>query len=158
MNLCMFSGRITRDCDTRYTQSGKPVSNFCIAVDTGFGEYKRTEFINCVLWNREGIGNYLTKGKAVTISGEYAESKYTDKDGNERRKVEIKVDQIEFQQGNPREGDGGVQDRHHRDNGGQQTRQQGGQRGGNNGSRGRQDEDLGPCFPSEGSDTDSVPF
>ena len=152
MNLCIFSGRLTRDGETRYTQSGKPVTNFCIAVDTGFGDYKRTEFINCVLWNREGIGPHLVKGKPITISGEYAERKYNDRDGNERRIVEIKVDNIEFQQGSARDGEG------------QQERQQG-QRG-NSQSRGGQNRQQGnrggsrqqPPQDDDASGMDDIPF
>lgn len=99
MNVCTFSGRLTRDAETRYTGSGTAVTNFCIAVDTGFGEHKRTDFINCVLWKREGLVQHLTKGKAVMVSGEYQARKWQDKDGNNRETVEIVIRDVDFQQG-----------------------------------------------------------
>lgn len=137
MNLCIFSGRLTKDAETRYTQSSKAVSNFGLAVDTGYGDRKTTVFLNCVLWDREKLAPHLTKGKPVTISGEYTERKWQDRDGNERRIVEINVRDLEFQQGQPGQGQA-KQD-------GQQRPQRGGQ-------------DEGPAFPSETADIDSVPF
>ena len=98
MNHCTFSGRLVADAEMRYTASGTPVTSFRIAVDTGFGEHKRTDFINCVLWKREGIVTHLTKGKPVIISGEYQGREYEDKSGQKQRTVEIIVRDLEFQQ------------------------------------------------------------
>ena len=104
MNHCTFSGRLVADAEMRYTASGTPVTSFRIAVDTGFGEHKRTDFINCVLWKREGIVTHLTKGKPVIISGEYQRREYEDKSGQKQRTVEIIVRDLEFQQGQPKQG------------------------------------------------------
>ena len=104
MNRCTFSGRLVADAEMRYTSSGTPVTSFRIAVDTGFGEHKRTDFINCVLWKREGIVTHLTKGKPVIISGEYQGREYEDKSGQKQRTVEIIVRDLEFQQGQPKQG------------------------------------------------------
>ena len=102
MNTCIFSGRITADAKTRYTQSGTPVSNFTLAVDSGFGEYKRTDFPRFVLWKRENLIQHLTKGKAIAVTAEYQERKYQDKDGNNRKAIEFIVRDLEFQQGDPK--------------------------------------------------------
>jgi single-strand DNA-binding protein len=102
MNLCIFSGRITKDAETRYTQSGTPVSSFSIAVDCGFGEHKRTEFPRLVLWKRENLVKHLTKGKAISITCEMQERSWEDQDGQKRRQVEYVVKDLEFQQGAPR--------------------------------------------------------
>ena len=102
MNIAHFSGRITADATTRYTQSGTPVSNFTLAVDSGFGEYKRTDFIKCVLWKRENLVQYLTKGKAIVVTAELQNRKYQDKDGNNRQSTEFIVRDLEFQQGDPK--------------------------------------------------------
>ena len=104
MNQCTFSGRLVADAEMRYTASGTPVTSFRIAVDTGFGEHKRTDFINCVLWKREGLAAHLTKGKPVIISGEYQGREYEDKSGQKQRTVEIIVRDLEFQQGQPKQG------------------------------------------------------
>ena len=70
MNICTFSGRIVADATSRMTANGTSVCTFRIAVDAGFGEHKRTDFINCVLWKRESLVPHLSKGKPVMISGE----------------------------------------------------------------------------------------
>ena len=102
MNLCIFSGRLTADAKQAFAASGTSVANFNLAVDCGYGEHKRTEFIKCVLFKREGLIQHLTKGKAITITGEYQERKWTDKEGQERRTSEFLVNTLEFQQGSPK--------------------------------------------------------
>ena len=103
MNLCIFSGRLTKDCECRYTQSGKAVLNFSMAVDVGYGDNKSAVFLNCVLWDKEKLVPHLTKGKPIIIRGEYTERKYQDRNGQDRRAVEIIVRDVEFQQGQPRQ-------------------------------------------------------
>jgi len=136
MNICHFSGRITRDCETRYTQNGTSVSNFSLAVETGFGDYKRTEFPKFVLWKRENLVPHLTKGKAIAVSAELQERDYTDKEGNKRRSTEFVVRDIEFQQGG----------------GGQGQQQQ---------TQGPSETDPGPSgspFPNEAGSMGDAPF
>lgn len=137
MNICMFSGRITKDCETRYANSGTAITSFSIAVDGGYGDNKRTEFINCVLFKREGVAQYLTKGKPLMVTGEYQEDKWQDNEGNHRSRVKVVVDKLEFQQGDSKQG-------------GQQQPSQQQNKGGFANS------DM--AFPSEASGLDQVPF
>ena len=44
MNTVIMIGRLTRDPELRYTQSGKAVANFDIAVDRPFSKEKETDF------------------------------------------------------------------------------------------------------------------
>jgi single stranded DNA-binding protein (ssb) len=143
MNFCHFSGRLVADAETRYTGTGTPITNFRIAVDSGYGEHKRTDFINCVLWKKEQLAPHLTKGKPVIVTGEYQGREYEDRSGGKQRIVEIIVRDVEFQQGQPKGHDAPQQS-------GQQSRNQGQQR--------RQEDDLGPAFPSEAAGMDDVPF
>lgn len=91
MNNCVFSGRLAKDAETRYTQSGTAITTFCMAVKSGFGEHEATSWINCNLWKREKVAVYLKKGSLVTVSGELQVRKYEDKNGVERQSVEITV-------------------------------------------------------------------
>ena len=102
MNVCTFSGRLTRDAETRHAQSGTAITSFSIAVDTGFGEYKRTDFINCKFFKRENLGPHLTKGKPVIVSGELQTEKWTDKNGVEKSVFSIICRDIDFQVGDKR--------------------------------------------------------
>lgn len=136
MNLCIFSGRIGADAETRYTQGGTAKTTFNLAVDSGQGDYKRTDWIRCVLWRRDKLAQYLTKGKPIMVTGEYQEQKWEDSDGQERRMVEIIVRELEFQQGQPK---GNNQQSY-------------------NPEQPQPGDDLGPAFPSEAGGMDDVPF
>ena len=144
MNTCIFSGRLTKDAETRFTQSGKCVCSFGLAVDTGYGDNKKTVFLNCSVWNKEALAQYLTKGKPIIVQGEYTEREWQDKDGNNRKAAEIIVREIEFQQGQPKGDSQGA------------PRQQSAPR--QNAQRRPADDDLGPAFPSESSNMGDVPF
>ena len=99
INVCIFSGRLTRDAEIWQTQSGKTVGNYTLAVDDGWGENKKALFIRCVDWGAEHIAKWLIKGFPVIVEGRMQEREYTDQQGQQRRIMEINVRRIEFQQG-----------------------------------------------------------
>lgn len=99
MNICTFSGRITRDCEAFTTQGGTTIGKFSISVDSGFGEHKRADFVNCKFFKRDGLVPHLTKGKPVIVSGELQTEKWTDKQGVEKTGFSIICRDIDFQQG-----------------------------------------------------------
>lgn len=73
MNNWTIAGRLGRDAETRSTAGGQQVTNFSVAVDeyAGAGE-RRTLWVSCAWWGDRGakVAEYLTKGKAVTVSGQ----------------------------------------------------------------------------------------
>ena len=148
MNVCIFSGRLTKDAETRYTQSGKCVCSFGLAVDTGFGDNKKTVFLNCSVWNKEALAQYLTKGKPVIVHGEYTEREWQAQDGSQRKAAEIVVREIEFQQGQPK----GADQPH-----GAPRQQPAARSNAPMPQRGPLADDLGPAFPQD-PHNDDVPF
>ena len=52
MNTWVGIGRLTRDPEVRYTQSGKAVCRFTLAIDDGWGEKKKTYFIPVTCWEK----------------------------------------------------------------------------------------------------------
>jgi len=98
MNKVIVVGRLTRDPEVRYTQAGKAVASFSVAVDSGFGDNKRADFIPVVVWDKlaEVCGNNLTKGRRVLVEGRLQIRDYEDKDGQKRRAAEIIAQNIEF--------------------------------------------------------------
>lgn len=64
-------GRLTRDPVTKHFDSGKSVTNFSVAVESGFGDNKYTTFFNCGAWNATGINveKYTSKGSMVAVDG-----------------------------------------------------------------------------------------
>lgn len=97
LNLCQFIGRLGSDPEERYMPSGDPVSNFSIAVgekwrDKQSGQTKeKTTWIRVVSFGRlaEICTQYLHKGKQVYVSGKWQEREWQDREGNNRKTVEL---------------------------------------------------------------------
>ena len=91
INNCMFIGRLGRDPESRFTQSGKTVVNFSIACSEKHGDKEYTEWVNIVVWDKLGeiCAQYLQKGSLVFISGRMQTRKWQDKEGGTRYTTEI---------------------------------------------------------------------
>ena len=94
-------GNLTRDPESRTVQKGENdgrVCNFTVAASTGYGEYKRTQFVRVAAWN--GLGKtcmeYLRKGSKVWISGTPSVNSYINNDGEATGNLEIRLEEIEF--------------------------------------------------------------
>lgn len=98
MNNVSLAGRMTRDCELKYTQDGKAIGNFTLAINK---RYKKDEanFINCVAFGKaaELIAEYVKKGHLLGITGSIETSSW-EKDGQKHYKTEVAVDQITFLQ------------------------------------------------------------
>lgn len=72
MNNCSFVARIGKDAVVRHTQNGKPVAGWSIAVDTGFGDNKKTLWIDCAFWGERStkVAEYIRKGDRIGVCGE----------------------------------------------------------------------------------------
>lgn len=107
MNKIILFGRLVRDCDVRYTQSGKVVCQFTIAVDRPFNKdgQKEADFIPVVLWGKQAevAGNSLQKGHRVLVEGRLQIRSYDDNNGNKRYVTEVIANSFEFIE---RKGDG----------------------------------------------------
>jgi single-strand DNA-binding protein len=94
MNKIFEIGRLTRDPEVRYTQSGKAVCTFSIAVDDGYGENKKAYFFPVVVWNKaaEACGNSLHKGSKVAVTGKLTSRQYENNEGKKVTVFEIVAD------------------------------------------------------------------
>lgn len=96
-NMIVFAGRLARDPELRYTQSGKAVCNFRLAHDlprkTAAGDWTHeTIFIDVETWGpvAEKVGERLRSGRPVIVEGFLSEEKWTDaQSGQPRRKHKI---------------------------------------------------------------------
>lgn len=97
MNKVIIVGRLTRDPELRYTPAGKAVATFSVAVDTGFGENKRTDFVPVISWEKlaELCSNNLTRGRRILVEGRLQIRDY-EKDGQRRRSADVVAQNIEF--------------------------------------------------------------
>lgn len=100
LNTVALTGRLTRDPEIRRLDSGVPVTSFSIAVQRNYksGDDYPTDFIDCVAWRGtcEFIGKYFQKGSMITVVGSLETRKFTDKDGNNRKAVEVNVREAHF--------------------------------------------------------------
>lgn len=97
LNSVAMTGRLTREVELRYTQSGTAVGSFTLAVDRQFksksGE-RETDFVNCQVWRKsaENFANFTHKGALVGIQGRIQTRTYDDKDGKKVFVTEVIVD------------------------------------------------------------------
>lgn len=170
LNKVMIIGRLGRDPEVRYTQSGSPVTTLNVATDESFTDRdgnrtERTEWHRVVVFQRaaETCAQYLGKGSLVYVEGKLQTRKWQDQNGQDRYSTEIKADRVQFLD---RKGErGGMDDTGTGDGVPRRAAPAGGSRGGAGQQRRapmRQepdmDEDLGPAFPSEASNMDDIPF
>ena len=97
MNKVILVGRLTQDPEVRYTQSGKAVASFNLAVNR-YGQKDSADFIPIVAWEKlaEVIGNNLKKGSQVLVEGRMQVRSYETQEGQKRRITEVIVQNIEF--------------------------------------------------------------
>jgi single-strand DNA-binding protein len=118
LNKAMLIGRLTRDPEMRYTQSGTAMTRFGIATNrygTGpDGERKEfTDFHNVVAWNQgkrnlaEICAQYLKKGSLVFVEGRLQTRSWEGQDGQKRTTTEINAQDVQFLESRGSGGGGG---------------------------------------------------
>lgn len=112
MNKSIFTGRLTRDPELRYTPDGVAVLTIDIAVEDGYKDKKRTGYPTLVLWRQsaEYIAKYTRKGDMIEAVTRYTERKWEDREGKKRKSVEFVVDEVKILQSDHRAQDASYQD------------------------------------------------
>ena len=101
LNRIVLIGRLTRDPELRFTQSGIAVASFTLAVDRNFknaaGE-RETDFIDIVVWRQQAelCAKYLSKGKLAAVDGSLHIRNYETQDGQKRKAAEVVADSVRF--------------------------------------------------------------
>lgn len=101
LNRIVLIGRLTKDPELRYTQSGKAVCAFTLAVDRPYlanNGNREADFINIVVWNKlgENCAQYLAKGKLAAVDGRLQIRSYDGQDGQRRYITEVIADNVRF--------------------------------------------------------------
>lgn len=96
INCFAFTGHLTKDASIRTLASGKKVLTADVAVNTGFGEYRKAIYIKVQQWGDRGerIVPYLKKGQFIGGTGELSRNEWGD-EGN--KKVDFIVDVLSIQ-------------------------------------------------------------
>ncbi len=103
INHVVLVGRLTKDPELTYTQSGAAVCRFSIAVNRSSSSSSedreaKTNFFNIVSWNKtaEICKEYLKKGRQVGIDGRLQQRRWEGPDGVKRSTVDIVASTVQF--------------------------------------------------------------
>ena len=98
INKVILMGRLTRDPEMRHTNSGTPVTTFSIVINSGYGENQRTDFVNCLAWNKtaEFVTKYFTKGKMIIVIGRITTRSWETQDGKRAYATEVVANEVSF--------------------------------------------------------------
>lgn len=91
-----IGGHLTRDPEILFSKTGE--QQFC-RFTVAYNDSKKVAiFFNAVAFGRtaELIMEHFTKGQAILISGQIQDNSYTDKDGMERKGMQIIVQSFAF--------------------------------------------------------------
>ena len=98
MNTTQIIGNVTRDCESRVTQTGINVCSFTVAVN-GKRKDDETIYFKVTAWRKlaENCSNYVKKGMKVYVSGKIDKPKpYTTSNGETRCDLCLTADDVEF--------------------------------------------------------------
>ena len=105
MNKVLLMGRLTRDPQVSYSQSGDnmAIARFTLAVDRrgrrqDGADQQNADFIGCVCFGRQAefAEKYLRQGTKVVVVGRIQTGSYTNKDGQKVYTTDVVLDDIEF--------------------------------------------------------------
>jgi len=101
INRVVLTGRLTKDPELRYTQSGVASSSFNLAVDRRYKSQngdREADFVNCVVWRKsaENFANFFHKGSLVGIEGRIQTRNYENQQGQHVYVTEVVVEDFTF--------------------------------------------------------------
>lgn len=103
LNKVMLIGRLGRDPELRYTQTGTPVTTLNVATDESYidrdgNRVERTEWHRVTVFQRqaENCTTYLGKGSLIYVEGSLQTRKWQDSQGQDRYTTEVKAQRIQF--------------------------------------------------------------
>ncbi len=113
LNKVFLMGNLTRDVELKKTPSNMSVANVGLAVNRQYRvndeNREETTFVDCEAWGRtaEVMGQYLRKGRPVFVEGRLKLDQWQDRDGNNRSKLKVVIDNFQFVDSRSGEGGGG---------------------------------------------------
>ena len=99
--IAVVVGRLTRDAELKYTNSGQAICHFSVATSSrrkkGDQWLDESSFWDVDLWGKQGesINQYLTKGKLVAVEGAMRQDRW-EQDGQTRSKTLITANTVQL--------------------------------------------------------------
>lgn len=94
------AGRLGKDGELRTTQKGESVLGFSVGTDVGYGDNKKTVWLECSVWGTraEKLAPYLLKGASVTVTGA-ADMRFWESNGKSGTSLTCRVSEVTLQGG-----------------------------------------------------------
>jgi single-strand DNA-binding protein len=96
MNSITIAGTVG-NAELKFLQSGDPILTFSVADSEG--RDKPTIWWNCSLFGKraESLAPFIAKGGKVTVAGKVSQREFTDKNGQERKSMDVRVTDVMLQ-------------------------------------------------------------
>jgi single-strand DNA-binding protein len=93
MNILCATGRTGSDAELRYTPSNVAVCQFNFALQSGYGDNRKTTWLRCSVFGTkaEKVQPLIRKGGLLAITGEITLNEYVGKDGVKKSSLECRV-------------------------------------------------------------------
>jgi len=97
LNSFTFTGRLTKDAQLKTLSTGKQLLEANVAVNTGFGEYRKTLYVKVNLWGARGekVAGFMKKGGLIGAIGVLSKNVWQGNDGLEH--TDLVVDAADLQ-------------------------------------------------------------
>ena len=104
LNVAVLMGRLVADPELRHTANDVSVTSFTVAVDRSYvkaGADRQADFIDVVAWRNTAdfVCKYFRKGQLIAVQGSLQTRTYTDRDGHNRKAVEVLAENVHFAEG-----------------------------------------------------------
>lgn len=115
INSVVLVGRLTRNAELKYTNTGMAVSKISLAINRGYKKddqwVDEVNYFDVTIWGKtaESLQQYLIKGKQIGVEGELRQSRW-EQDGKTHSKVEINANKVMLLGGGGGKGEGRSQD------------------------------------------------
>jgi single-strand DNA-binding protein len=113
LNKVILIGFLGEAPEVRFSQQGKPVATFSLAVNEKWKDSEgalreKVEWFRIVCFGRlaEVCGEYLNTGRHVYLEGRLQTRKWSDREGEKRTTVEVVANQMRILDRAPKSGNG----------------------------------------------------
>jgi single-strand DNA-binding protein len=98
MNSLTIAGVLGKDPELKQVGQDQVLS---FTVADSQGKEKPTLWWNCQMWGKRAttLQQYMAKGQKVTVLGSIQMREYTDKDGNKKTAMDVRVNDVALQGG-----------------------------------------------------------
>lgn len=102
MNEVALIGRLVKDPEITYLESGTQVARFTLAVPKEGKNRDEANFIRCTAFNKnaEVVERFLNKGRQIGLTGRLSTYSYESKDGKKIFGLEVVVNNVTLLSGN----------------------------------------------------------